>query len=184
MTKGKKIASGIIIAFAVVVVAVLAIAATKPDDFHYERSIVIDAPIAGVYGQVAVIANWEHWSPWANLDPSAKMTYEGPPMDKGATMRWDGNMSVGKGSMTVTDSERYTHVTYHLVFEKPMKGEADSNFTFEMVNPRQTNVIWSMYGKQNYMSKVMGTIMNCEKMMNREFDKGLAKLKEVSEVKK
>ena len=38
-----------------------------------------------------------------------------------------------------------------------------------------------MYGKNNFMSKAMGLIMNCEKMVGGQFEKGLAALKSLVE---
>ena len=46
-----------------------------------------------------------------------------------------------------------------------------------------TVVTWSMYGPNQFIGKVMGLFMDCEKMCGDEFNKGLAKLKNVVEKK-
>ena len=45
------------------------------------------------------------WSPWAKIDPAAKITFEGPPAGTGAGYTWAGNNKVGEGRMTITDSQ-------------------------------------------------------------------------------
>ena len=44
-----------------------------------------------------------------------------------------------------------------------------------------TNVSWAMQGRQPFMAKVMSTLINCDKMVGREFESGLAKLKALAE---
>lgn len=45
----------------------------------------------------------------------------------------------------------------------------------------KTTVTWTMDGKNNFMGKLIGLVMNCEKMVGEQFEKGLAKLKTVVE---
>jgi hypothetical protein len=44
-----------------------------------------------------------------------------------------------------------------------------------------TNVSWAMQGRQPFMAKVMSTLIDCDKMVGREFETGLAKLKALAE---
>jgi hypothetical protein len=44
-----------------------------------------------------------------------------------------------------------------------------------------TNVIWTMEGAQPYLGKVMGVVMNMDKMIGNDFEKGLSNLKAISE---
>ncbi|MFZ2170905.1 MAG: polyketide cyclase, partial [Methylococcaceae bacterium] len=60
------------------------------------------------------------------------------------------------------------------------KATNTAEFTFKSEND-QTTVTWTMYGKNNFMGKAMGLIMNCEKMVGGQFEKGLATLKSVVE---
>ena len=45
----------------------------------------------------------------------------------------------------------------------------------------QTVVTWSMFGKNNLMGKMFGLVMNCDKMVGGDFEKGLAAMKSVAE---
>ena len=45
----------------------------------------------------------------------------------------------------------------------------------------QTLVTWSMSGKTNFMCKAFGLIMDGDKMIGKDFEKGLARLKAIME---
>lgn len=172
----------IILAVLLLAIAGVCFLASKmPDDYRYSRSATMNASPDEIFVQVNNLQNWNNWSPWAKLDPNAKMTYEGPNEGNGAIMRWAGNMNVGEGSLTITSNRPGKLVQYQLDFLKPMKGTAKSEMTFEQAPENQTYVTWSMYGTSTFFEKVIGIVMNCEKMMNEQFDEGLANLKAVVE---
>src|ERR1700676_1636756 len=94
----------ILIALAAIVVVFLGIVALQPSDFRVVRAATLPAPPAAVFDQVNDFHNWEAWSPWAKLDPTAKNTFEGPSAGTGAIFKWAGNAEVGEGCMTITES--------------------------------------------------------------------------------
>ncbi len=155
---------------------------TRPGEFSVSRSASISAPPVKVFANVNELQKWQAWSPWAKLDPDCKTTFEGPAAGAGAIMRWDGNNKVGKGSMTVTDSKPTELVRFRLDFLKPFKGTNTAEFTFRPEG-NGTNVRWSMKGTNNFVGKAMSLVMNCEKMVGPQFEKGLEQLKSVSEAK-
>ena len=54
---------------------------------------------------------------------------------------------------------------------------ADNIVTFTLAPATGgTDVTWQMTGPQPFMAKVMSTIINYDKMVGGEFDKGLASL--------
>ena len=61
----------------------------------------------------------------------------------------------------------------------------DSNDTEFVFKPegKQTNVTWTMSGKNNFMSKAMHLCFNMDKMLGGDFEKGLASMKAVAEKK-
>jgi hypothetical protein len=71
-------------------------------------------------------------------------------------------------------------VKFKLEFLKPFKATNTAEFTFKPEG-NQTVVTWIMFGKNNFMGKVMGLIMNCDKMVGGQFEKGLAQMKSVAE---
>jgi hypothetical protein len=71
-------------------------------------------------------------------------------------------------------------VKFKLEFLKPFKATNTAEFTFKPEG-NQTVVTWIMFGKKKFMGKVMGLIMNCDKMVGGQFEKGLAQMKSVAE---
>ena len=56
-------------------------------------------------------------------------------------------------------------------------------YTFEP-EAAGTKVTWQMSGTSSFVVKLMHTVMSMEKMLGKEFDKGLAGLKAIVEQKK
>lgn len=171
----------ILLGLAALLVVFLVFVAFLPAEFRYARSTVINAPAPIIFGHINDLKLWNEWSPWAKLDPNAKNTFEGPASGVDSKMSWAGNHEVGEGSMTIVESVPATLVKLRLDFVKPMKASHMAEFTLEPADEGTTKVTWAMYGTNNYVGKLMGVLMNCEKMMNGYFDKGLASLKEVAQ---
>lgn len=170
----------ILIAVAVVVVLFIIIVASRPSDFRIMRTARISAPVDVVFENVNDFHKWEAWSPWAKLDPNAKSTFSGPVAGQGASMAWSGNNKVGEGRMTIADSRPGESIRMNLEFLKPFKANNLAEFTFKAEGD-QTVVTWSMSGKNNFMGKAVGLLMNCDKMVGGEFEKGLANLNAVAQ---
>jgi hypothetical protein len=165
----------------VALLAVLSVViATRPGEFRVARSATMPAAPAAVFAQVNDFHKWEAWSPWAKLDPDAKSTFEGPTAGTGAIFRWDGNGNVGAGSMKITESRPSDLIRIQLDFIRPFAGTNDVEFTFKPQGD-QTNVTWSMAGKNNFIAKAIGLVMDCEKMIGGNFEQGLAGIKSVVE---
>ena len=162
---------GVVVVFGVLALSV----AARPADFKISRSATVPAAPAVVFPHVNDLHKWQAWSPWAKLDPNAKNTYEGPPEGVGASFAWDGNRNVGAGKMTITESKANELVRFRLDFEKPMKGTNIAEFTFQ-AQDKGTVVTWTMTGKYGFMGKLFDMIINCEKMVGAQFEKGLADL--------
>ena len=158
------------------------VAGMLPDDFRYSRSAQMAARPEDVFLHVNTLRLWNAWSPWARLDLNAKTTFEGPESGVGSIMRWDGNKKVGKGSMEITESSVGQRIRFKLVFEKPMQATNHAEFVFKTVEGK-TEVTWSMWGKSSFTAKLIGLVMNCEKMVGKQFESGLANLKSVVEPK-
>jgi hypothetical protein len=84
--------------------------------------------------------------------------------------------------MTITESKPTVRVATRTDFVKPFEGTSNSDFVFSE-NGGQTDVIWTMSGKQNFIGKAICLFMPMEKMLGPEFEKGLAALKQVAERK-
>ena len=172
----------LVIGVGLLLVAAVVVVAMQPDDYRLTRTASIDAPAAKIFGYVNDLRKWDDWSPWARLDPAAKVTFEGPPAGPGAAFKWDGNDKVGAGTMTITESKPNERVATRTDFVKPFEGTSNSDFIFSETGGR-TNVIWTMAGKHNFIGKAMCMVMSMEKMIGPDFERGLAQLKAVAERK-
>jgi hypothetical protein len=76
----------ILIALLALVAIFLIVVALQPSEFDVERTANMAAPPATVFDQVNDFHKWEAWSPWAKLDPNAKITFEGPSSGTGMIM--------------------------------------------------------------------------------------------------
>ncbi len=170
----------IFIVLVVLVIALAVVVVLRPDEFKVTRSATIAAPPEVVFEQVNNLQKWNAWSPWAKMDPNAKNTFEGPPSGLGASFAWAGNNKVGEGSMKITESRANERVRFDLEFVKPFKASNITEFTFASQG-NQTVVTWTMSGKNNFIGKLFGLIMNCDKMVGGQFEQGLANMKVIAE---
>jgi len=168
----------ILIAVALLILAFVVVVALQPSEFKVERTAAIAAPPAEVFPHVNNFHNWEAWSPWAKLDPNAKVAFEGPDAGTGASMSWAGNDKVGEGKMTMTESAPNDLAKIKVDFVKPFEGSVDSAFGFKPEGD-QTQVTWTMTAHHNFVEKAFCLVMNGKKMMAGEMDKGLANMKSV-----
>src|SRR5687767_5735059 len=135
----------ILLVLLVVIIAILGYAATKPDTFKVERSLVMDAEPAEIFAQINDFHNWNAWSPYMQKDPEMTSTYSGEEEGVGAVYEWSGNMDVGSGRMEITESTPPTKVAVDLHFLSPFDGTAAGAFTMEERDD-MTNVTWSIEG--------------------------------------
>lgn len=175
---------GIILGLIVIaIVAILAVAATKPGHFAIRRSTDVDAAPDEIFPLINDFRRWREWSPYENRDPDLKRTMSGAEAGKGAVYEWSGNKNVGTGRMEITDVAAPNSIVIKLDFMKPFEAHNVARFTME---PRggSSRVTWEMTGPSPFMSKVMQVFMNFDKMIGTDFEKGLASLKAIAERKR
>ncbi len=167
---------------AVVVLAIMAIlivAATKPGHFRIERSMTIAAPPAKIFPLIDDLHENARWSPFEK-DPAMKRKHSGAPRGKGAVYEWDGNRQVGRGRIAITDSVPPSRVVMALDMFTPFEAHNKVEFTLIPAG-KETTVTWAMSGAQPYMAKVMSTVIDCDRMVGKQFEEGLGKLKAIVE---
>jgi uncharacterized protein YndB with AHSA1/START domain len=168
------------IALVVVVAALLAYAATKPDTFRVQRSTGINAPAERIFPLIANLKSMNTWNPFVEPDPAIKIAYRGPDSGKGAAHTWSGNSKVGEGRIEITDAEPSARVNMQLEMLKPMKASNAVEFTLRP-SGKTTTVTWAMSGRQPFIVRLMTVFIDCDKMVGGQFEKGLGKLKAVAE---
>ena len=170
----------ILTVLAVLIAAILAYAATKPDTFEIRRSASIKAGPEKLFAIISDYHNWDRWSPWNKHDPEMKKTISGAPSGKGAVYEWAGNKMVGKGRIEIVDAVPSSKITMKLDMVEPMQANNIAEYTLEPKGDT-TTVTWALRGPSPYMSKVMGVFMDMDKMVGGAFEEGLASLKTIAE---
>lgn len=168
-----------VIVVLVLIVLFVAIVQMQPGRFRLERSTQIFAPAATVFANVNDFHRWDLWSPWIGIDKDLEQTYEGAPSGVGAGYRWIGKKT-GAGRMTILESRPNELVKIKLEFLKPFRATNTAEFTLVTVGSH-TVVTWAMYGEKTFITKFIHMLASMDTMVGPMFEKGLAKLKKVSE---
>ncbi len=176
----KKILVSSLIVVLIAIAGVLGYAATKPDTFRVERRTTIAAPPDKVFAMIEDFHRWGEWSPWEHLDPAMTRTHGGPPRGTGATYAWSGNSDVGQGRMEIVESAPPGKLVIKLDFIAPFEANNIAEFTLTPTSTG-TEVVWAMHGPSPYVSKLMDTVMSMDRMIGRDFEAGLAKMKRAAE---
>lgn len=169
----------ILVGLAAVILLFVGFVVTRPDTFTYQRTSVLPVSADIAFPLVNDFHRWTEWSPWDGLDPQQKRTYSGPESGTGAGYAWVGNDQVGEGRMTITDSKANEQVTIKLEFIKPFAATNTTTFTFSAAEGG-TQLVWAMSGESNFMSKAMSLFMDMDAMIGKDFEKGLATMKDVA----
>ncbi|GGC58213.1 SRPBCC family protein [Hoyosella rhizosphaerae] len=150
--------------------------------FTIERSIDINAPAETVYRLIADLRNWKQWSPWDKLDPDMDTEYAGAESGVGAKYSWSGNRKAGKGSMEIVEATEPSNVSIKLDFVKPMKSTNSTTFAIAEAGDTST-VTWTMVGPRTIFSLFAKLFGGMDKMIGKDFEKGLADMKAAAEAK-
>jgi hypothetical protein len=169
----------ILLVIVVLVAAVLLYATTKPETFSVQRHITIVAAPDKISPLISDFSRWPLWSPWEKLDPAMKKTLSGPATGVGSVYEWEGNSKVGQGRMEILESTP-TQIKIKLDFLKPIEGHNITTFSLQQQG-ELTTVTWDMSGPNNYLAKVMQVFMDMDKMIGKDFEKGLSDLKAQAE---
>ncbi len=161
---------------AALIVAFLVYVMLRPNEFRIERSSTIERKSPEeVFALLNDFRHWAKWSPWEAMDPNLQRTFSGENAGVGAVYAWKGNKKVGEGRMEITESKPAAFVRLKLDFIAPMKANNMTDFNV-MAQGNGTRIIWSMYGPSPFMSKLFGSFVNIDKMVGKDFEKGLANI--------
>lgn len=147
--------------------------------FDIARSTTVLTDPGRVHALVDDFHRWTTWSPWEDVDPGLLRSYAGPDAGVGAHYAWSGNRKAGQGSMEITSSTPEA-IGIRLAFLRPWKATNDVVFTFVAAGTG-TEVTWRMTGDQTGVAALFGKVFSMDRLVGKDFDKGLARLKAVAE---
>jgi hypothetical protein len=163
------------------IVLFLVVAAFVGKGWSFEKNILIQAPRSNVWGHVNSLGAINTWNPWLDRDPGVTQSITGVDGTPGATYAWDSKeKNVGAGRQTILGVTAPTEVTTRIEFLRPFKGLAEAYIRLEEERG-STRAIWGIESSTPYPMNIIKLFGVIEKNMNRDFGKGLNKLKELCE---
>ena len=82
--------------------------------------------------------------------------------------------------MEITEASPPSRVTISLEFFKPLAAQNVAEFRL-VPEGEVTSVTWDMHGSSPFVAKLMGLFFSMDRMIGRDFEAGLAKLKAAAE---
>jgi uncharacterized protein YndB with AHSA1/START domain len=136
------------------------------------------APPDKVFAIVGDLRRFQEFSPWADVDPDIKYTFEGPESGVGQEMNWtSANADIGNGTQTIVRYEPPTFVESRLNFG--MHGKPVASFDL-VPSTAGTNVTWTFTSDLDGIpAKWFGLMF--DRWIGPDYEKGLVKLKAVAE---
>ncbi|MBS1962049.1 MAG: SRPBCC family protein [Bdellovibrionales bacterium] len=170
----------ILLALVLALLAFVGYAATRDGHFRYERSGVIEAPAEKIYAYISDFHRGNEWSPYMQKDPSMKLAYSGTDGQPGAKLEFDGNKDTGSGTLEILRTVPNREVDIRLTMTKPF--HAENLIEYRLVpEGTGTRFSWAMSGDGGLPGKIMALLIDCEKMVTKDFETGIANLKRVVE---
>lgn len=171
-----------ILAFMALIIVLGVVGIFLPDTQRVERQITISTSAADVFPYINDLHKFNEWSPWAELDPKAQYTFSGPQSGVGAKMEWlSEHRKIANGSIEVLESEHNKLVKSRLEFG--MSGPALSSFNLQETDGG-TQLRWRYDAYfENSVSRYFGLLLDLDKWIGSDYDKGLSNIKNLIESK-
>jgi len=164
-----------------IVVLILVLAAIAPKNYNVSRSIEIAKRKRVVFDYLKYLKRQDEWSPWGKRDPNMEKKFTGTDGEVGAISYWKGNKEVGEGEQEITKIVEGDSIESELRFLKPFKSTSDAYIITKEVEQDRTKVIWGFSGKNKFPMSIMMLFMSMDKAVGKDFEEGLASLKETLE---
>lgn len=151
-----------------------------PKTYKVERSTVISASPDAVWPYVSSLKKANDWSPFVRQDTAMMIEYTGDEGTVGSTSKWE-SKKMGKGEQTIVSLDPNKNVNTQLTFYMPWgSSKSDAYFNLEP-DAAGTKVTWGMGGKNDFIGRIFGSLMNMDKAVGPSYEEGLANLKSTVE---
>ena len=157
----------------IVLIAVFVIS----EKYHFEKSIVINAPVEKVYSHINSMKAFNDWNPWLKMDPNLTMSYTGTAGQVGDKYCWESkDKNVGNGCQEITALVPNQKQSTKMEVEGMGESTSDIILTPE---GNATKVTWTLDSDRERPKNLFSLFMNGA--MDKSYGEGLAKLKEIAE---
>lgn len=177
-----KVLKNVLIGIMAVIVLVLLVALILPQNYAVKREIEISQSKEVVFGYVKYLRNQDNYSRWASMDSKMKKEFRGTDGVVGFVSVWDSeNVDVGKGEQEIMEIVEGERIEFELRFIKPFEATDMAYITTESLSDNSTKVAWGFDGKMNYPMNIMLPFLKMDKMLGKDLQDGLDKLKLILE---
>ncbi|GAB5399922.1 MAG: hypothetical protein Aureis2KO_15070 [Aureisphaera sp.] len=160
---------------------IILLALLAPKKYHVYRSVSINRPVGDVFSYIKIVKNQDEWSPWKKRDPGMKQIFTGEDGTVGFLSRWESDhKNVGWGEQEIKNIVNNEKIETELRFLKPFKSQSDAYIKTDAEGDG-TKVTWGFHGKHKVPMNIMMMFFNMDKAVGKDFDEGLADLKQVLE---
>lgn len=177
-----KILKWIIIVLASILIIWLVAAALVSGEFKYEKSISINAPAEKVWQNTNTLKAMDQWSPWNDIDLKMQKDWSGTTGQPGEKMCWESkNDNAGKGCQEVKEVDTAgKRIDTSIQFLAPYQSSADAYVTV-IPEAGGSKATWGFVSQIPYPFTLMKLFMNMDGAIGKDYQKGLSRLKEISE---
>lgn len=161
----------VLIGLVVVVIGYLVLCMFGSKELNVERNVVMDHPADTVYEEIVSFKNWEHWSPWLQMDSNIVITYSGTE-GVGSSASWSSeNEMVGKGKQTIVEAVPGEYVKVELEFEG--QGSAEAFFEIQPMDDSTSDVKWGFHMETPFLARGLMQFIDFEKELGPMYETGL-----------
>ncbi|NNL15538.1 MAG: SRPBCC family protein [Flavobacteriaceae bacterium] len=164
-----------------IVLLIILLGLIAPKNYEVSRTIVIERDLKDVFQYLKLVKNQDDWSPWKKKDPNMVQSSIGTDGEVGFISKWKGNKDVGEGEQEIINITENESIDSQLRFFKPWKSESIAHILVDTVDDDKTVVTWGFAGKNKFTMSIFMLFMNLDKMVGKDFEEGLASLKQILE---
>ena len=177
-----KILLRILLILVLLVVVLWGVGYMLPPRAGFEREITVSQPLQFVYDDLLDIRGFNFWSPWVPMDPNAKYTFSENTVGVGASLAWDGNKDVGKGTSTITEVSSPDMIRILMVFLEGDEKRSEATSVYRLEDTADgTRVRWSFeIETPGVLDRYYGLMLGISPLPT-QYEQGLANYKEYIE---
>lgn len=164
-----------------IILLILIIALFSKKDYSIQREIIINQPVETVFNYIRHLKNQDNFNKWVMTDPTMTKSFRGQDGTVGFVYAWEGNNQAGKGEQEIVNLVPNQRVDAEIRFEKPFEAIAKAPFITTSIGEGQTKLVWGMDSSMKYPMNAMLLFMNMDKLLGKDLEISLARLKEILE---
>ncbi len=163
-----------------IVLVIIILGLMSPKNVTISRKISVDKNAEEVFEHLRSLKNQAQWSPWAERDINMHTEFKGIDGQIGSLHYWKGNKDVGEGEQEITALFPNHRIESELRFLKPWKATNTGFFEIKE-NHNKVEVVWGFSATYNFPMNAMMVFINMDKVIGKDFEKGLKKFKTIIE---